>query len=62
MEQGEVEASDHAPIDFDKYPIGSVLAMLPYHSCAAVKMHDVMHVLDEDGRTILGGYKICRGW
>ena len=62
MAQGEVESSDHAPLDFKKYPIGSILELLPYHSCAAVKMHDRMHVLDEDGRTVLGNYQICRGW
>ena len=61
-EQGEVEASDHGALDFENYPIGSILELLPFHSCAAVKMHDQMHVLDEDGRTILGAYDICRGW
>eukprot|EP01047_Picozoa_sp_COSAG01_P071075 COSAG01_NODE_10938_length_2043_cov_3.886831_3_plen_108_part_00 len=33
-----------------------------YHSCAAVKMHDAMHVVGEDGDTLVGEYKICRGW
>lgn len=54
--EGEVKPSDHAPLDFDRYPIGSTLELLPYHSYAAVKMHDRMHVLDDDGRTVLGNY------
>jgi D-serine deaminase-like pyridoxal phosphate-dependent protein len=61
--QGEVEAAEHGtPLDYDRYPIGSILELLPYHSCAAVKMHDQMHVLDEDGKTLRGAYNICRGW
>ena len=78
QEAGEVEAmaigtatSDHAshganteaePIDWERYKIGAILSLLPYHSCAAVKCHDVMHVLGEDGTTLHGQYTICRGW
>ena len=63
QEAGEVEAAEHStPLDFSLYPIGSILELLPYHSCAAVKMHEKMHVLEEDRRTIKGAYEICRGW
>ena len=42
--------------------VGSILQLLPYHSCAAVACHARMQVVAEDGDTITDAYEICRGW
>ena len=62
QEAGEIESSDGSPLEYSRYPIGSILQLLPYHSCAAVACHASMQVVAEDGDTITGAYKICRGW
>jgi hypothetical protein len=35
----QVETSDGSPMDYSKYPIGSILKLYPYHACAAGAMH-----------------------
>merc|ERR1711920_14645 len=46
QEAGEVEAADGKPLDFNKYPIDSILRLLPWHSCASTHQHTHVHVLD----------------
>ena len=62
QEAGEVESADGSPIDFAAYPIGSILAFAPYHSCAATHQHRVVHALGADRRTVEGIWQICKGW
>ena len=62
QEAGEIESSDGSPLDYSRYPIGSILQLLPYHSCAAVACLARMQVVAEDGDTITDAYEICRGW
>ena len=45
-----------------RYPIGSILQIVPHHSCAATKAHRVMHAVEADNDTIVDSYEICHGW
>eukprot|EP00747_Dinoflagellata_sp_TGD_P053413 gnl/TRDRNA2_/TRDRNA2_148437_c1_seq1.p1 gnl/TRDRNA2_/TRDRNA2_148437_c1~~gnl/TRDRNA2_/TRDRNA2_148437_c1_seq1.p1 ORF type:complete len:415 (-),score=71.63 gnl/TRDRNA2_/TRDRNA2_148437_c1_seq1:161-1342(-) len=60
QEAGEVESADGKPIDFARYPIGTILRVLPWHSCASTHQHTSTIVLDND--TIVGRWKQVRGW
>uniref|UniRef100_A0A3B3Y2A0 D-serine dehydratase-like domain-containing protein n=1 Tax=Poecilia mexicana TaxID=48701 RepID=A0A3B3Y2A0_9TELE len=59
QEHGRVEPIS-GPLDYSKYPIGSLLTLIPYHSCAAAAMHPVYHVHSE-GR-LMGKWTPTRGW
>jgi len=65
QEAGEVESATGAPIDFDKFPIGSILKLVPFHSCASSAAHNKLHVL-QDG-VVSGQWQTIRatrfdGW
>ncbi|XP_036940079.1 D-threo-3-hydroxyaspartate dehydratase isoform X1 [Acanthopagrus latus] len=59
QEHGRVEPIS-GPLDYSKYPLGSLLTLIPYHSCATAMMHPVYHVHSE-GR-LLGKWTPTRGW
>eukprot|EP00936_MAST-01D_sp_MAST-1D-sp1_P002510 g2510.t1 len=52
QEAGEVEASDGKPIEFKNFPIGTVLKLVPFHSCASSAAHSKLHVLDKHGHVV----------
>jgi len=60
QECGEVESADGSPLDFSEYPIGSILRVMPFHSCASTHQHLSVHTL-EDGK-VVGRWKHVRGW
>ena len=63
QECGEVTTVDGAPIDFERYPIGSLLALAPWHSCASTHQHAHVHVLeDEAAHEVAEVWAICKGW
>ena len=62
QECGEVSTSDGAPLDYSRYPIGSLLELAPWHSCASTHQHARVHVVEEDGETISAEWHICKGW
>ena len=62
QECGEVTSADGSPIDYHRFPIGTVLAIAPYHSCAATQQHRVVHLLEDDRKTISDSWTICKGW
>ncbi|XP_013864431.1 D-threo-3-hydroxyaspartate dehydratase [Austrofundulus limnaeus] len=59
QEQGRVEPIS-GPLDYSKYPLGTLLKLIPYHSCATALMHPVYYVHSE-GR-LLGKWTPTRGW
>uniref|UniRef100_A0A3Q3EE49 Zgc:162816 n=1 Tax=Labrus bergylta TaxID=56723 RepID=A0A3Q3EE49_9LABR len=59
QEHGRVEPIS-GPLDYSKYPLGSMLTLIPYHSCASAVMHPVYHVHSE-GR-LLGKWTPTCGW
>uniref|UniRef100_A0A8C3G2Y4 Zgc:162816 n=1 Tax=Cyclopterus lumpus TaxID=8103 RepID=A0A8C3G2Y4_CYCLU len=58
QEHGRVEPISGL-LDYGKYPLGSLLTLIPYHSCASVAMHPVYYVHSE-GR-LLGKWTPTRG-
>lgn len=55
-------ADPEGTLDLSQYPLGMVLRLEPFHSCAHTKQHDRVHVLAEDRQTVADTWRICRGW
>ena len=63
QECGEVGPADGvSPLQYARYPIGSLLALAPHHSCASTHQHAEVHVLDDDRTTVIDTWKVCKGW
>lgn len=60
QEAGEVTSRDGSALEFHKYPIGFILFVIPWHSCAASHQHTGAHVV-ENGK-IVGWWEQVRGW
>eukprot|EP00036_Acanthoecidae_sp_10tr_P023877 CAMPEP_0206329330 /NCGR_PEP_ID=MMETSP0106_2-20121207/23142_1 /ASSEMBLY_ACC=CAM_ASM_000206 /TAXON_ID=81532 /ORGANISM="Acanthoeca-like sp., Strain 10tr" /LENGTH=371 /DNA_ID=CAMNT_0053762043 /DNA_START=49 /DNA_END=1164 /DNA_ORIENTATION=+ len=61
QEAGEVVPSDGTPLQLDRYPIGTVLQLLPWHSCASAHPHS--HATAVRGTEIVGSWeRVPRGW
>ena len=48
-------------IDYDQYPVGSILTLVPYHACATAACYDNYYVHDDEG-IIREVWSPCRGW
>lgn len=59
QEHGRVEPIS-GPLDYSNYPLGTLLTLIPYHSCAAAAMHPVYHVHSEG--QLVGKWTPTRGW
>ncbi|HYC35345.1 MAG TPA: alanine racemase [Usitatibacter sp.] len=51
QEHGIVARRDGGPIDFARYPVGSLLRILPNHACATAAQHAEYHVI-RDGEMV----------
>jgi D-serine deaminase-like pyridoxal phosphate-dependent protein len=61
QEHGIVARRNGAPIDFGKFPIGTMLRILPNHACATAAQHGGYVVVDPEGE-ILGRWPRLNGW
>jgi D-serine deaminase-like pyridoxal phosphate-dependent protein len=52
QEHGIVARRDGGPIDFGRFPIGTMLRILPNHACATAAQHSAYAVATDDGRVI----------
>ncbi|XP_078072038.1 D-serine dehydratase isoform X2 [Mustelus asterias] len=59
QEHGRIEPAS-GKLDFDKFPLGSLISLVPYHACSAAAMHPVYYVHSE-GR-IVAEWRPTRGW
>ncbi|XP_015214715.2 D-serine dehydratase isoform X1 [Lepisosteus oculatus] len=59
QEHGRIEPIS-GKLDFDKFPLGSLLYIIPYHACATAAMHPVYFVQSEN--KIVDTWKPVRGW
>nr|XP_028606737.1 uncharacterized protein LOC114607579 isoform X1 [Podarcis muralis]XP_028606738.1 uncharacterized protein LOC114607579 isoform X1 [Podarcis muralis] len=59
QEHGRIEPVA-GKLDFAQFPLGSLLALIPYHACATAAMHPVYYVHSE-GRVVTT-WKPVRGW
>lgn len=61
QEAGVLSTENGTPLDFDKYPVGSLLQLLPYHSCAAAHNHKELYVVDGNDE-VVDVWPRVRGW
>ncbi|XP_051879474.1 D-threo-3-hydroxyaspartate dehydratase isoform X1 [Pristis pectinata] len=59
QEHGKIE-SISGRLDFDKFPLGSLISLIPYHACATAAMHPVYYVHSEG--KIIAEWRPTRGW
>ncbi|XP_030052755.1 uncharacterized protein LOC115465980 [Microcaecilia unicolor] len=59
QEHGRIEPIS-GQLDFSKFPIGSLLSLVPYHSCATAAMHPIYYVHTEG--KIVATWTPTRGW
>ncbi|XP_025945508.1 uncharacterized protein LOC112977401 [Apteryx rowi] len=59
QEHGQLEAVAGS-LDFSRFPVGSVLALIPFHACATAAMHPVYYVHAE-GKVVALWHPV-RGW
>jgi len=60
QEIGKVTSVDGQPINWQKYPIGTMLFMYPWHSCATSALYPIYHIV-VDGM-VVDTWRPCRGW
>ncbi|MGA7614756.1 MAG: alanine racemase [Thermoanaerobaculia bacterium] len=58
QEHGQIRGT--RPIDFDLYPIGTRLRIVPNHSCLTAALFDAYHVIA--GGELVGEWRPVRGW
>uniref|UniRef100_A0A8B9F3P0 D-serine dehydratase n=1 Tax=Amazona collaria TaxID=241587 RepID=A0A8B9F3P0_9PSIT len=59
QEHGQVGAVD-GQLDFGRYPLGSILTLIPFHACATAAMHPVYYVHAEG--KVVELWRPIRGW
>ncbi|KAJ7322075.1 hypothetical protein JRQ81_018362 [Phrynocephalus forsythii] len=59
QEHGKIEPLK-GRLDFAKFPLGSLLRLLPYHACATAAMHPLYYV--HSGGQVVATWKPTRGW
>jgi len=62
QEIGFVQTTDEdQEIDFEMFPIGTVLTLIPYHACASAACHEKYFLHDKEG-IIEEVWAPCKGW
>lgn len=61
QEHGIITTKDGSEFDFDAYPIGTRLRILPNHSCMTAAAYDCYNVID-DSEEISETWQRCNGW
>jgi D-serine deaminase-like pyridoxal phosphate-dependent protein len=60
QEHGIIARRDGGPIDFARFPIGSLVRVLPNHACATAAQHGRYHVIS--GGKLSGTWERFGGW
>ena len=61
QEHGIVADRHGRPLELERFPIGSLLRILPNHACATAAQHDRYHVVD-GGEAIEAVWPRFSGW
>jgi D-serine deaminase-like pyridoxal phosphate-dependent protein len=61
QEHGIITRRNNTDIDFDKFPVGSMVRILPNHACATAAMHDRYHVV-ENSSEVVEVWSRINGW
>ena len=62
QEVGKITSA--TPIDFERFPIGSRVEILPNHSCLTAACYPCYHVIDSDqgGQAVVARWKPAKFW
>ena len=60
QEAGTLTTKDGSKIDYSRYPIGKMLFIIPWHSCASIHQHRVIHAIE--GEEVVETWECCDGW
>ena len=61
QEHGVISRRDGTALDVARFPVGTLLRILPNHACATAAQHDAYHVVD-GGREVVAVWERFRGW
>jgi D-serine deaminase-like pyridoxal phosphate-dependent protein len=61
QEHGIIVRRDGRPMEFGRFPIGSLLRILPNHACATATMHDRYHVVNGSDE-VMDVWERVHGW
>lgn len=61
QEHGVIADQTGAPLDFERFPIGTQLRVLPNHACMTAAAYDRYHVVERDSATDLT-WERCNRW
>jgi len=62
QEHGIVARRDAGPIDPQRFPVGTLLRVLPNHACATASEHACYHVVEGTAPAILDRWERFSGW
>lgn len=62
QEHGIVARRDAGPIDPQRFPVGTLLRVLPNHACATASGHACYHVVDGTAPEVLDRWERFSGW
>ena len=62
QEHGLLATTDGSPLDFDRYPIGTQLRILPNHACMTAAAYSEYVVVDGSAPVIADKWPRCGGW
>ena len=62
QEHGIVARRDAGPIDPQRFPVGTLLRVLPNHACATASEHASYHIVDGSGPEVLDRWERFAGW
>jgi D-serine deaminase-like pyridoxal phosphate-dependent protein len=62
QEHGILARRDGGPIDPQRFPVGTLLRVLPNHACATASQHACYHVVDGTAPDVLDCWERFAGW
>jgi D-serine deaminase-like pyridoxal phosphate-dependent protein len=62
QEHGILARRDGGPIDPQRFPVGTLLRVLPNHACATASQHPCYHVIDGTAPDVLDRWERFAGW
>jgi D-serine deaminase-like pyridoxal phosphate-dependent protein len=62
QEHGILARRDGGPIDPQRFPVGTLLRVLPNHACATASQHACYHVVDGTAPDVLDRWERFAGW
>ena len=62
QEHGIIARRDAGPIDPQRFPVGTLLRVLPNHACATASEHACYHVVDQAAPEVVDRWERFSGW